>query len=80
MTQYNRVIFSGTLIHANIFRLGLLQAYFDTWFTQDKSLTELNSPVSAVHFSFATILEYLNIVRFCSNSEPKLSYRCSLQW
>ena len=80
MTEYNRVIFSGTIINANIFRLGLLQAYFHTWFTQDKFLTELNSPISAVHFSFATIFQYLNFVRFCSHSELKLSYRCNLQW
>ena len=80
MTQYIRFIFSVTLIHANIFRLGLLQPFFDTWFTQDNIFTELNSAIYAVHFSFATFFQYPNFVRFCSHSELKLSHRGSLQW
>ena len=63
MTEYNQFIFSGTLVHANIFRLRLFWALFDAWFTQNKFLTELNSAISAVHFSFATIFQYLYFIR-----------------
>ena len=80
MTQYIRFIFSGTLVHLNIFRSRLLWAFFDTWFAQKKVLTELSLPISGVHFSFATIFQYLNFVRFRSYSKLKLSYGCSLQW
>ena len=79
MTECNRFIFSEILVHPNIFRLRLFRAFSDSWFAQNKFLTELNS-ISAVHFSFATIFQYLNFVRFCSYSKLKLSYGCSLQW
>ena len=68
MAEYNRFIFSGTLIHSNIFRLRLIRAIFDTWFTQNKFLTELNLAISGVHFSFTTVFQYLKFVRFCSYS------------
>ena len=80
MTEFNQFIFSGTLIHPNICRLRLFRTFSDAWFTQNKFLTELNSPISGVHFSFATIFYCLNFVRFCSYSELKLSYGSSLQW
>ena len=80
MTEYNRVIFSGTLIHANIFRLELLQAYFDTWFTQDNFLTELNSPISDSTLFVCNNFQYLNFVQICSYSKHELSYKFSLQW
>ena len=67
--EQNQFTFSGTLVHPNIFRLGLFQAFFDAWFAQKKFLTELKSPISAVHFSFATIFQYFNFVRFCSYSK-----------
>ena len=50
------------------------------WFAQNKLLTELFSPISAVHSSFATIFQYVNFVRFRSYSKLKLSYGCRLQW
>ena len=43
-------------------------------------LTELNSPISAVHFSFTTIFQYLNFVGLCSHCKLKLYYGCNLQW
>ena len=55
-------------------------SFFDARLVQNKFLTELNLAISGVHFSFPTIFQYLNFVRFRSYSKPKLSYRCSLQW
>ena len=80
MTEYNQFTFSRTLVHSNIFRLGLFRAFSVVALAQNKFLTELNSPVSAVHFSFATKFQYLNFVRFCSYSKLKFSHGCSLQW
>ena len=80
MAEYNRFIFSGTLVHSNIFRLRLVRAFSDAWFAQNKFLTELNLAISGVHFSVTTIFQYLNFVRFRSYSELKLSYRSKLQW
>ena len=80
MAEYNRFIFSGTLVHSNIFRLRLIRAFSDAWFAQNEFLTELNLAISGVHFSVITIFQYLKFVRFCSYSKLKLSYRCSLQW
>ena len=80
MAEYNQFIFSGTLVHSNIFRLRLIRAIFDAWFTQNKFLTEVNLAISGVHFSVTTIFQYLKFVRFCSYSKLKLSYGCSLQW
>ena len=80
MTEYNQFIFSGTLVHPNIFRLRLIRAISDAWFTQNKFLTELNLAIPGVHFSVTTIFQYLKFVRFCSYSKLKLSHRCSLQW
>ena len=80
MAEYNRFIFSGTLVHSNIFRLRLIWAFSDAWFAQNKFLTELNLAISGVHFSFTSIFQYLKFVRFRSYSKLKLSYRCSLQW
>ena len=79
MAAYNQFIFSGTLVHSNIFRLRLIRAFFDAWFTQNKILTELSLAVSVVHFSFATIFQYLNFVRFRSYSKLRLSFGCILQ-
>ena len=64
MTEYNQFIFSGTLALLNIFRLRLILTFTDAWFTQNKILTELNSPISGVHFSFATVFQNFNFVRF----------------
>ena len=80
MAEYNQIIFSGTLVHSNIFRLRLIRAFSDAWFAQNKFLTELNLVISGVHFSVTTIFQYLKFVRFCSYSKLKLSYGCSLQW
>ena len=80
MTEYNPFIFSGTIVHPNIFRLGLFRAFSDARFAQNNFLTELNSPILAVHFSFATIFQYLNFVRVCSYSKLTLFYECTLQW
>ena len=80
MTEYNQFIFSGTLAHLNIFRLRLILAFTDAWFTQNKILTELNSPISGVHFSFATVFQNFNFVRFRLYSKVKFSYGFSLQW
>ena len=80
MAEYNRFIFSGTLVHSNIFRLRLIRAFFDAWFAQNKFLTELNLAISEVHLSVTTIFQHLKFVRFRSYSKLKRSYRCSLQW
>ena len=80
MTEYNQFTFSGTLVRLNIFCLGLFRAFSDAWFAQNKVLTELNSTISVVHFSFARIFEYFKVVRFCSYSKFKVSHGCSLQW
>ena len=53
MREYNR--FSGTLVHLNIFRLGQFRDFSVAWFTQDDISSELNSPISALNISFATI-------------------------
>ena len=39
-----------------------LLSSFDAWFTQNKFLTELDSPNSEAHFSFATYFHYLNLI------------------
>ena len=80
MTEYNQFIFSGTLVHSNIFRLRLIRAFSNAWFAQNKFLTEVNLAISGVQFLFTTIFQYLKFVRFCSYSKLKLSYGCSLQW
>ena len=80
MAEYNQFIFSGTLVHSNIFRLRLIRAFFDAWFALNKFLTELYLAISGVHFSVITIFHYLKFVRFCSYSKLKFSYGCSLQW
>ena len=80
MTEYNQFIFSETLVHPNIFRLGLMRALFDAWFAQNNFLTEVNLAISGVHFLFTTFFQNLKFVRFCSYSKLKLSYGCSLQW
>ena len=80
MAEYNQFIFPGTLVHPNIFRLGLFRAFSDAWFAQNQFLTELNSPISGVHFSFATVFQILNFVRFRSYSKLKFSRGRSLQW
>ena len=80
MTEYNRFIFSRTLVHSNILRLRLMRAFFDAWLAQNEFLTELNLALSAVHFSFATIFQYYNFVRFCSYSKHGLSYEFKLHW
>ena len=80
MAEYNQFIFSGTLVHSNIFRLRLIRAISDAWFAQNKFLTEVNLAISGVHFSVTTIFQYLKFVRFCSYSKLKFSYGCSLQW
>ena len=80
MTQYNHFIFSGTLVHSNIIRLRLIWAFWDAWFARNKFLTELNSPISGVHFSFASIFQYFNFVRFRSFSKLNFFYKFSLQW
>ena len=79
MTDYNQFIFSGALVHLNIFRLRLLRAVFDAWFAQKKFLTEVKLAISGVHFLFTTIFQYLKFVRFCSYSKRKFYYGCSLQ-
>ena len=80
MAEYNQFIFSGTLVRSNIFRLRLIRAIFDEWFTQNKFLTDVNLAIFGVHFSVTTFFQYLKFVRFCSYSKLKLSYGCSLQW
>ena len=79
MTEYSPLIFSGSLVHPNFFGLRLLQAFFGARFAQNEFLAELNSPISGVHFSFATIFQYLTFIRFCSYSKLELSFGCSLQ-
>ena len=80
MIEYNQFIFSGILVHPNIFCLRLIRAFCDASFAQNRFFTELSAPISGVHFSFATIFQYLKFVRFCSYSKLKFSYRLSLQW
>ena len=80
MTEYNQFIFSGTLVHSNIFRLRLSWAFSDAWFVQNKFLTELKLAISGVHFSVTTIFQYFKFVPFRSYSKLKFSYGCSLQW
>ena len=62
MAEYNQFIFSGTLVHSNIFRLRLKRSFSDAWFAQNKFLTELNLAISGVHFSVTTIFHYLKFV------------------
>ena len=59
MTGYIRFNFTETLVHSNIFRLRLLRAFYDAWFAQNKLLTELNSPISAVYFR---LQQFFNIL------------------
>ena len=80
MTEYNHFVFSGISFDPNVFRLRLFRALLNAWFAQNNFSTELNSPISAVHFPFATFFQYLNFFRFCSYSRLKFSYGCSLQW
>ena len=80
MTDYYRFNLSGTLVRSNFFRLRLVRDCSDAWFAENKFLTELNLAISGVHFSFATIFQYLKFVRFCSYYKLKLPYGCSLQW
>ena len=77
ITGCKRFIFSGTLAHSNIFRLKFFRAFSVAWFNQNQLLIELNSPISALHFSFATVFHYVKFVRFCWNFKDKLPYRCS---
>ena len=79
MIEYIQFIFYGTLVRLNVLRLEVFRTLFDAWLTQNESLTELNSPISVVHFPFATIFQNLNFVRLCSFCKLKFSYRCSLQ-
>ena len=72
MTEYKRLIFSGTLVYSNIFRLRLLRAFFDAWLTQNEFLTELNLSISGVNFSFVTFFNILNWFDFAHI--PSLSF------
>ena len=72
MAGYNQFIFSGTLVHSNIFRLRLKWAFSDAWFAQNKFLTELNLAISEVHFSVTTIFNTLNSSDFAHI--PNLSF------
>ena len=72
MTEYNQFIFSGTLVHPNIFRLRLIRAISDAWFTQNKFLTELNLAISGVHFSVTKFFIILNSSDFAHI--PNLSF------
>ena len=80
MTQYILFTFSEKLVHPNSFFLRLFRAFFHAWFTQNKFLTELNSSISTVRFSFATFFQYLSSVRFRSYPKLKLPRGCRLQW
>ena len=80
MTECNQSFFSGTLVYSNIFSLGLIRGFLDAWCALNKLLTELNSPISGVHFSFATIFQHLTFVRHCSYSKLKFSHGSNLQW
>ena len=55
-------------MQSNIFRLTLFRSFSDAWFAQNEFLTELNSPLSAVQFSFATYFQYFSFVRFRSDN------------
>ena len=73
MTEYNRFIFSGTLVHPNIFRLRVIRAFFDAWFTQNKFLTELILAISGVHFF--RLLQFFNILNSSDFAHiPNLSF------
>ena len=61
MANYKNIIFSGTLVDLNIFRLRLIRAFFDAWFTQNKFLTELNLAISGVYFG---LLHFFNILKW----------------
>ena len=78
LTENNQIIFSGKLVNSYIFRLRLIRAFFDVPFAQNKFLTEVTLAISGVQFSFDTLFQYLNFVRFSSYSKLWLSYRCSL--
>ena len=80
MNEYNHFIFSGTLVHPNIFHLRLFQAFSDAWFAQNNFLTELISPISAVHFLFETVFQYPIFVLFRSHSKLDLFFGCSVEW
>ena len=82
MTENIRLIFSRTLVHPNIFRSRLFRVFFDAWFLDNKFPTELISPISELHFLFATIFQYFSFIQFppTSYSKHKVSYGCSLQW
>ena len=58
MTDYNQFIFSGTLVHSNIFRLRLIRAFCDAWFAQNEFLTEVKLAISGVQFR---LLHFFNI-------------------
>ena len=76
MTEYNQFIFSGTLVHSNIFRLRLIRAIFDAWFTQNKFLTELNLAISECTFR---LLQFFNILNSSDFAHiPNLSFPMKL--
>ena len=72
MAEYNRFIFSETLVQSSIFRLRLIRAFCDAWFAQNKFLAELNLAISGVHFSFPAIFNILNSFDFAHI--PNLSF------
>ena len=53
--------------------------FFEALFSQNRFLTELVSPTSAVHFSFQQFFTP-NFLPFCSLSNFKFSFGCSFQW
>ena len=58
-SEYRQIIFSEALVHFNIFCWRLFQAFSVGWFAPKYFSTKVNSPVSALHFLFATIFHCL---------------------
>ena len=71
MTEYIGFVFSGTLVHPNIFCLRLFRAFSIAGFTRKTLSFELNPPISAVQFSLTIHLHKLDFVQFCSLFKSK---------
>ena len=80
MTEYNQFMFLRTLVCLNIDRLGLLQAFSVACFPENKFLTELNSSISAVQFSFTTTFHYLIFLRFRLYFKHRFFHKTISQW
>ena len=75
MSEYIQFIFSGKLVQSKVFCLRVLRASSVAWFTQNKFLTELISPVSSLHMPYFAHISNLDfILDIVLNGEKRLSF------